>query len=62
MFENIECEWPLFLILLLLNALIEGDQSKAEEYRRKLDDLVPIHEDGLRKVPELYYVPADKVS
>ncbi len=61
-FENIECEWPLFLLLLLLGALIEGDSHKAEEYRTKLDGLIlKSEETGLQTVPELYYVPADKV-
>lgn len=63
MFENIECEWPLFLLLLLLGALIEGDSSKAQEYRTKLDKLILKSEDtGLETVPELYYVPEDKVN
>ena len=62
MFENIECEWPLFLLLLLLGALIEGDKLKAQEYRAKLDKLIlKSEETGLETVPELYYVPADKV-
>lgn len=62
-FENIECEWPLFLLLLLLDALIEGNSTKAQEYRTKLDKLILKSEDtGLETVPELYYVPADKVT
>ena len=61
MFENIECEWPLFFILLQLDALIEGNIIKAKEYKEKLDKILPESEDGLRRVPELFYVPADKV-
>ena len=60
MFENIECEWPLFFILLQLDALIEGNIVKAREYKEKLDGILPHSSDGLRRVPELYYVPADK--
>lgn len=63
MFENIECEWPLFLLLLLLGAQIEGDRQKAGEYREMLDKLIlKSEETGLETVPELYYVPADKVA
>ena len=61
MFENIECEWPLFFILLMLDALIEGKIRKAREYREKLDNILPETHDGLRRVPELFYVPDDKV-
>ena len=60
-FENIECEWPLFFILLQLDALIEGNLIKAREFKEKLDQILPESEDGLRRVPELFYVPADKV-
>ena len=59
-FENIECEWPLFFILLQLDALIEGNIVKAREYKEKLDGILPQSSDGLRRVPELFYVPADK--
>ena len=62
MFENIECEWPLFIILLLLDALIEGKQSKIEEYRASLDKIVPLNKEGLAIVPELYLVPKETVS
>lgn len=63
MFENIECEWPLFILLLLLEALIKGNSQKVDEYRSKLDTLIlKSEETGLQTVPELYYVPADKVS
>ena len=62
-FENIECEWPLFLLFLLLDALIEGNKNKAQEYRTKLDKLIlKSEETGLQTVPELYYVPEDKVT
>ena len=62
MFENIECEWPLFLLLLLIDALIDGHPRQVEEYREKIKKLVLTSEEtGLQTVPELYYVPADKV-
>jgi hypothetical protein len=62
-FEDIECEWPLFVLLLLLGALIDGDKRGAQEYRAKLDKLIlKSKETGLETVPELYYVPAENVS
>ncbi len=61
MFENIECEWPLFLILLLLDSLIEGNHIKAQEYRAQLNKIVPVNEEGLAIVPELYLVPRETV-
>ena len=62
MFENIECEWPLFFIFFLLDALISGNHQKVKEYREKLDNLLPKPDRaGILRVPELFYVPADKV-
>lgn len=62
MFENIECEWPLFFELLLLDALIRGDTPAIKSYRQKLEGVVLRAEaDGIVTVPELYLVPEDKV-
>ena len=63
MFENIECEWPLFFILLWLDGLISGDSHKVREYRCKLSRILPKpDESGIVRVPELFYVPSDKVQ
>lgn len=62
MFENIECEWPLFFELLLLDALIRGDTSAIKNYREKLERVVlRDEEEDIVTVPELYLVPEDKV-
>ena len=62
MFENIECEWPLFFELLLLDALIRGDTAGIKIYRKKLEGVVLRDEtEGIVTVPELYLVPEDKV-
>lgn len=62
-FENIECEWPLFFELLLLDALIRGDSTGVKSYRQKLEAVVLKDEkEGLVTVPELYLVPEDKVG
>lgn len=62
MFENIECEWPLFFELLLLDALIRGDTSAIKNYREKLERVVlQDEEEDIVTVPELYLVPEDKV-
>ncbi|HEY5704690.1 MAG TPA: glycoside hydrolase family 15 protein [Terrimicrobiaceae bacterium] len=61
LFENIECEWPLFFTYLLLDACYRGDSDRAADYRRRLEGLEQKHGDiGL--LPELYYVPAESVE
>ena len=62
MFENIECEWPLFLCFLLIDAVIRNDHRDVTDYRERLDKVLLRRGDGLEIVPQLYVVPEDKVT
>lgn len=37
MFENIECEWPLFYSYLILFHLFQGDKVAVSQYAQKLE-------------------------
>ncbi|RMF63782.1 MAG: glycosyl hydrolase family 15 [Cyanobacteria bacterium J069] len=60
-FEHIECEWPLFFTYLYLDALFRGDSAQADDYRQKLD-AVRVEKDGLKLLPELYFVPEEAIA
>lgn len=60
-FEDIECEWPLFICYLMLDAMFARDDAMVEQYWRIMEDIV-IVKDGCRLVPELYAVPYEKVA
>lgn len=60
-FEHIECEWPLFFTYLWLDSLFSGDRDAIADYRERLADLA-IEQHGQALLPELYYVPADKLE
>nr|XP_037870704.1 probable phosphorylase b kinase regulatory subunit alpha isoform X2 [Bombyx mori] len=62
MFENIECEWPLFFCYLILDYCFQGDKINGGEYMQKLEKIMIRKDDGIRLVPELYSVPADKAD
>jgi phosphorylase kinase alpha/beta subunit len=62
MFENIECEWPLFFCYLILNHAFQGNKLAVSEYSHKLEQIMIHGEDGIRLVPELYSVPSDLVA
>ncbi|XP_066561974.1 phosphorylase b kinase regulatory subunit alpha, liver isoform isoform X2 [Amia ocellicauda] len=62
LFENIECEWPVFWTYLILDGIFNGDHVQVEEYREALDGILIRKKNGIRLVPELYAVPADKVE
>jgi len=60
-FEHIEAEWPLFFTYLLLNNLFLGKTIEANFYREALDRLA-IEQDGMKLLPELYFVPAENIA
>jgi len=60
-FEHIESEWPLFFCYLYINALFDGNYTTAEHYRNKIEGLM-VEKDGIKLLPELYFVPADKIA
>ena len=39
-FENIECEWPLFFTYFILDGLFSENEDQVEEYRAKLEPLI----------------------
>nr|CAD7202451.1 unnamed protein product [Timema douglasi] len=62
MFDNIECDWPLFFCYLMLDYCFQGNKEAATEYTETLEEIMIRTENGMRLVPELYAVPADKVT
>ncbi|XP_075752672.1 phosphorylase b kinase regulatory subunit alpha, skeletal muscle isoform isoform X7 [Pelodiscus sinensis] len=62
LFENIECEWPLFWTYFIIDGLFSGNTEQVQEYREALEAVLIKGQNGLRLVPELYSVPANKVD
>ncbi|XP_022525271.1 phosphorylase b kinase regulatory subunit alpha, liver isoform isoform X2 [Astyanax mexicanus] len=62
LFENIECEWPVFWTYLILDGIFNGDHVQVQEYREALEGILIRGKHGIKLVPELYAVPADKVE
>ena len=60
-FEHIESEWPLFFTYLFIEALFRRDYVEASYYQNKLQ-LLSVDKDDLQLLPELYYVPLDKID
>eukprot|EP00116_Pleurobrachia_bachei_P001403 sb/3461665/ len=61
-FEGVECEWPLYLIYSWLDELFQGDEERATADKSALDGLTLRDEEGFPLVPELYYVPRERVQ
>ncbi|KFQ17709.1 Phosphorylase b kinase regulatory subunit alpha, skeletal muscle isoform, partial [Merops nubicus] len=62
LFENIECEWPLFWAYLIIDGIFSGNMEQVQEYREALEGILIKGKNGVRLMPELYSVPADKVD
>ncbi|XP_064608813.1 phosphorylase b kinase regulatory subunit alpha, liver isoform-like isoform X1 [Liolophura sinensis] len=61
-FENIECEWPLFFAYFTLDGIFSGKKEQTQEYMETLEELMVKTDDVLPLVPELYRVPKHKVE
>lgn len=60
-FEHIESEWPLFFCYLYINALFSGSKATAKHYREKIESVM-IEKNGVRLIPELFYVPTENIT
>ncbi|XP_051784917.1 phosphorylase b kinase regulatory subunit alpha, skeletal muscle isoform isoform X2 [Erpetoichthys calabaricus] len=62
LFENIECEWPVFWTYLIIDGIFNKSYGQVQEYRDALDGILIKGKNGIRLLPELYSVPPDKVE
>ncbi|NXS89991.1 KPB1 kinase, partial [Erpornis zantholeuca] len=62
LFENIECEWPLFWAYLMIDGIFSGNMEQVQEYREALEGVLIKGKNGVHLLPELYSVPPDKVD
>ncbi|XP_037367540.1 phosphorylase b kinase regulatory subunit alpha, skeletal muscle isoform [Talpa occidentalis] len=62
LFENIECEWPLFWTYFILDGIFSGNAEQVQEYREALEAVLIKGKNGVLLLPELYSVPPDKVD
>nr|BAE23380.1 unnamed protein product [Mus musculus] len=62
LFENIECEWPLFWTYFILDGIFSGNVEQVQEYREALDAVLIKGKNGVPLLPELYSVPPDRVD
>uniref|UniRef100_A0A8C4RC14 Phosphorylase b kinase regulatory subunit n=1 Tax=Eptatretus burgeri TaxID=7764 RepID=A0A8C4RC14_EPTBU len=62
LFENIESEWPVFWTYFIIDGVFLGNHEQVQEYQEALEGILIRGKNGLRFLPELYTVPADKVD
>ncbi|XP_038067424.1 phosphorylase b kinase regulatory subunit beta-like [Patiria miniata] len=55
MFDNIEAEWPMFFVYMMIDGTAKGDTKQVEEYHNLLKPLLKESANGL-VLPKYYYV------
>eukprot|EP00118_Oscarella_pearsei_P010638 m.66389 g.66389 ORF g.66389 m.66389 type:complete len:1074 (+) comp35386_c0_seq8:474-3695(+) len=61
-FDKVECEWPLFFVYLLIEAIFRGDKKETEMYWEKIQSLMVSTAYGGRCLPKYYYVPEELIE
>uniref|UniRef100_A0A5F8GGK6 Phosphorylase b kinase regulatory subunit n=1 Tax=Monodelphis domestica TaxID=13616 RepID=A0A5F8GGK6_MONDO len=62
LFENIECEWPVFWTYFIIDGVFSGDAVQVQEYREALEGILIRGKNGIHLMPELYAIPPAKVD
>ncbi|XP_060038924.1 phosphorylase b kinase regulatory subunit alpha, liver isoform isoform X3 [Erinaceus europaeus] len=60
LFENIECEWPVFWTYFIIDGVFNNDTVQVQEYREALEGILIRSTNGINLVPELYAIPPHK--
>eukprot|EP00105_Crassostrea_gigas_P027874 XP_011449356.1 PREDICTED: probable phosphorylase b kinase regulatory subunit alpha isoform X7 [Crassostrea gigas] len=61
-FERIECQWPMFFALFVLDGLFNGREEQVKKYSEKLDSVMIKTDEGIHLLPELYAVHKEMVE
>ena len=56
LFENVECQWPMFYCFLIINGCFSKDNEIIRKFSKALDRCI-VWKDDTPLVPELYAVP-----
>uniref|UniRef100_A0A0K2UQI8 Phosphorylase b kinase regulatory subunit n=1 Tax=Lepeophtheirus salmonis TaxID=72036 RepID=A0A0K2UQI8_LEPSM len=61
-FEQIECQWPLFFCYMVINGYFHNDEKSAIYYSDLLEEMLITNDKGFKLVPELYAVPNENLD
>ncbi|XP_050528784.1 probable phosphorylase b kinase regulatory subunit beta isoform X2 [Daktulosphaira vitifoliae] len=61
-FENIENEWPMFFLYMIIDGVFKNLPQQIEEYKKLLKDVMRVDSVGDPLVPMFYYVTKENVD
>ncbi|KAL7669236.1 hypothetical protein ACOME3_009901 [Neoechinorhynchus agilis] len=62
LFDNIECEWPMFWAYILIEAIFRGNREQADQANEQLNIALIRDKNGHPLMPQLYATPLDKIE
>ncbi|XP_007536744.1 phosphorylase b kinase regulatory subunit beta isoform X4 [Erinaceus europaeus] len=62
LFDDIECEFPIFFLYMMIDGVFRGNRNQVKEYQDLLTPVLHQTIEGYPVVPKYYYVPADFVE
>ncbi|XP_072377153.1 probable phosphorylase b kinase regulatory subunit beta isoform X2 [Diabrotica undecimpunctata] len=61
-FENIECEWPLFYIFMIIDGVFKTLPDQIQEYQDLLKERIMLDHHGDPVIPKYYYVSKENIE
>ncbi|XP_075211939.1 putative phosphorylase b kinase regulatory subunit beta isoform X2 [Lycorma delicatula] len=61
-FENLECEWPIFFIFMIIDGVFKSLPDQVEEYNKLLKGLICKDQNGDPCIPMYFYVSEENVE
>ncbi|MXQ87411.1 hypothetical protein E5288_WYG001583 [Bos mutus] len=62
LFDDIECEFPIFFLYMMIDGVFRGNPKQVKEYQDLLTPVLHHTTEGYPVIPKYYYVPADFVE
>ncbi|RZF33916.1 hypothetical protein LSTR_LSTR012258 [Laodelphax striatellus] len=61
-FENIECEWPVFFLFMIIDGVFKSLPDQVEEYKSQLKNLICKDQNGDPCIPMYFYVAEENIE
>ncbi|CAG9825330.1 unnamed protein product [Phaedon cochleariae] len=61
-FGNLECEWPLFYIFMIIDGVFKSLPDQILEYQELLKERIMVDHNGDPVIPMYYYVPKENIE
>lgn len=61
-FENVECEWPLFYIFMIIDGVFKGLPAQVEEYKNLLANVICKDLNGDPVIPMYFYISEENIE